>query len=150
MILVSFLTMVAFSACDMFKGPEGPQGKPGNANVIYSKWISTTFTGSGSLYVGTVTAPEITQGVLDSADVRVYWNEGGRILSLPYAEVFGSTTFTVHQRIYVGKIELRASYALTTQQFRYVIIPGNVKAGRKGAVDYNNYAEVKRLYNLPD
>ncbi|WP_229379462.1 hypothetical protein [Fibrella forsythiae] len=77
-------------------GPQGPKGDPGSANVIYSAWISTPFTGSGSSYTGNVTAPKITQDVLDKADIRVYWNEGGRVLSLPYAEVVGTTTYTVH------------------------------------------------------
>ncbi|WP_461131796.1 collagen-like protein [Spirosoma aerophilum] len=132
-------------------GPAGPAGPTGTANVQYSPWISTTFTGSGTLYTGNITATPITQTVLDRADVRVYWNEGGRILSLPYAETLGSTTYTVHQRIYVGRIELRASYALTTQQFRYVIIPGSVSvSGRVAAVDLSNYAAVKEAFNIPD
>lgn len=35
-------------------------------------------------------------------------------------------------------------------QFRYVIIPGGVPAGRAAAVDYSDYEAVKRYYNLPD
>ncbi|ADB39327.1 collagen-like protein [Spirosoma linguale] len=132
-------------------GPAGPAGPTGTANVQYSPWISTTFTGSGSLFTANITATPITQAVLDKADVRVYWNEGGRILSLPYAETFGTTTFTVHQRIYVGRIELRASYPLTTQQFRYVIIPGAVSvSGRVAAIDYSDYASVKKAFTIPD
>jgi hypothetical protein len=50
----------------------------------------------------------------------------------------------------VGRIKLKSSYALTTQQFCYVIIPGNAKTGRKDAVGNTGYAETKRLYNLPD
>ncbi|GAB3785391.1 hypothetical protein GCM10028818_46920 [Spirosoma horti] len=117
----------------------------------YSPWISVTFSGSGTLFTANITATPITQAALDKADVRVYWNEGGRILSLPYAETFGTTTFTVHQRIYVGRIELRASYALTTQQFRYVIIPGAVAvSGRVAAIDYSDYQAVRKAFNIPD
>ncbi|GAB3806872.1 hypothetical protein GCM10028819_43110 [Spirosoma humi] len=132
-------------------GATGPQGPTGTADVQYSPWISTTFSGSGTLFTANITATPITQAVLDKADVRVYWNEGGRILSLPYAETFGTTTFTVHQRIYVGRIELRASYALTTQQFRYVIIPGAVAVGgRRAAIDYADYQAVRKAFNIPD
>jgi len=133
-------------------GLQGPKGDPGSANVIYSPWITTTFTGSGTLYTGNITAPKITQEMLDKADIRMYWNEGGRVLSLPYAEVFGTTAYTVHQRIYVGRIELRASYALTTQQFRYVIIPGGVPSGRAASagVDRSDYQAVKAYYGIPD
>ncbi|GAB3569761.1 hypothetical protein GCM10027578_24800 [Spirosoma luteolum] len=131
-------------------GPQGPAGPVGTANVIYSPWITTSFSGSGTSYVGTITAPRITQEVLDKADIRVYWSESGRVLTLPYAETLGSTTYTVHQRIYVGRIELRASYALSNQQMRYVIIPGGVASGRVGALDLNDYQAVKKAFNLPD
>lgn len=132
-------------------GAAGPKGDIGTANVIYSNWINVTFTGSGTTYTGTITAPQITQTVLDKADIRVYWNESGRVLSLPYAQVLGGTTYSVHQRFYVGKIELIASYAISTQQMRYVIIPGGVLAGGKRAsVDLDDYEQVKRYFNLPD
>jgi len=132
-------------------GATGPQGPIGTADVQYSPWISTSFSGSGTLYTGTITAAPITQAVLDKADIRVYWSEGGRILSLPYSETFGSTTYTVHQRIYIGRIELRASYALSSQQFRYVIIPGAVAVGgRLAAIDYTDYKAVKKAFNIPD
>ena len=131
-------------------GTTGPTGATGTANVIYSDWISTSFTGSGTSYIGNITAPKITQEVLDKADIRVYWSENGRVLSLPYAETVGSTTYTVHQRFYVGRIELKSSYSLNPQLFRYVIIPGGVAGGRKAVIDLNDYATVKAYYNLPD
>lgn len=131
-------------------GPTGAQGVPGSANVIYSPWIAVSFTGSGTLYTGNITATPITQTVLDRADIRVYWSESGRVLTLPYAEVIGGTTYTVHQRFYVGRIELRASYAITTQQMRYVIIPGGVATGRMASIDWNDYNQVKAALNLPD
>jgi len=131
-------------------GPGGAQGVPGSANVIYSPWIAVSFTGSGTSYLGNITAPQLTQTVLDRADIRVYWSESGRVLSLPYAEVVGTTTYTVHQRLYVGRIELKASYALASQQMRYVIIPGGVATGRMASINWNDYNEVKAALNLPD
>ncbi|CCH01458.1 hypothetical protein FAES_3451 [Fibrella aestuarina BUZ 2] len=132
-------------------GAQGPKGDPGTANVLYSPWIAVTFAGGGSTYTGTVTAPAITQDVLDKADIRVYWNENGRILSLPYAQLIGGVTYSMHQRFYVGRIELVASYPLSAQQIRYVIIPGTVPiGGRKAAADLTTYQAVKAYYHLPD
>ena len=131
-------------------GAQGPKGDIGTANVIYSPWTSVSFSGSGTLYNGTLTAPKITQEAVDKADIRVYWSESGRVLTLPYAESIGSTTYTVHQRIYVGRVDFRASYALSTQQFRYVIIPGGTPSGRLAGVDLTNYAAVKEAFNIPD
>lgn len=132
-------------------GATGPQGATGTADVQYSPWISVSFSGSGASYMGNITAAPITQAVLDKADIRVYWNESGRVLSLPYAEVLGGVAYSVHQRFYVGRIELKASYAISTQQFRYVIIPGAVAVGgRMAAVDYTNYEAVRKAFNIPD
>ncbi|WP_165358837.1 collagen-like protein [Spirosoma sordidisoli] len=132
-------------------GPQGAKGETGTANVQYSPWIPTTFSGSGSTYTGNITAAAITQAVLDRADIRVYWSESGRVLALPYAQTIGGTSYSVHQRFYVGRIELVASYALSSQQFRYVIIPGGAAVGgRKAAIDLNDYEAVKKAYNIPD
>ena len=131
-------------------GAQGPKGDVGSANVIYSPWTSVSFTGGGSSYIGNLTAPKITQEVLDKADIRVYWSESGRVLTLPYAETIGTTTYTVHQRFYVGRVELKASYALSSQQFRYVIIPGGTPSGRLAGIDLTNYAAVKEAFNIPD
>lgn len=132
------------------QGVAGPKGDPGTANVIYSPWLNVSFSGSGTSYTGTITAPQITQDVLDKADIRVYWSENGRVITLPYSQSISGTTYTVHQRFYVGRIELLSSYSLTTTRMRYVIIPGGTPTGRKAAIDYSNYEEVKKAYNLPD
>ncbi|WP_229365749.1 collagen-like protein [Fibrisoma montanum] len=131
-------------------GPQGPKGDPGTANVIYSPWTSVSFSGSGSTYTGNLTASAITQQVLDRADIRVYWKEGGRVLSLPYAQTLGSTSYSVHQRFYVGRIELVASYSLGAQEMRYVIIPGGTPTGRQSAIDYSDYRAVQRAFGIPD
>lgn len=132
-------------------GVAGPQGPAGTANVIYSPWAPVNFTGSGTLYVGTITAPQLTQTILDRGDIRVYWQESGRVITLPYSEVIGGTTYTVHQRLYVGRIELRASYPLGSQQMRYVLIPGGVPTGgRLATINWDDYNEVKQVLNLPD
>lgn len=153
------LTALAFSisACQKASngeigpaGPAGPKGDAGTANVIYSPWATVNFSGSGTSYTGNLTAPQLTQEVLDKADIRVYWREGGRVLSLPYSQVIGGTAYSVHHRFYVGRIELVSSYALSAQQMRYVIIPGGTPTGRRVAVDLNDYAAVKAAYNLPD
>lgn len=130
------------------QGAQGPQGAVGTANVRYSDWTNVTFSGSGSTYTGNLTAAPLTQDVLDKADIRVYWKEGGRVITLPYAQVSGSTTYTVHQRFYVGRIELVSSYAFGSQSMRYVIIPGG--SALRLALNLDDYEAVKKAFNLPD
>lgn len=107
-----------------------------------------TFSGSGSSYTGNLTAAPITQDVIDKADIRVYMKDGSRILSLPYAQVVGGTTYTIHQRFYIGRVELLASYALATLPLRYVIIPGG--SALRMALNLDDYEAVKKAFNLPD
>ncbi|WP_304488664.1 hypothetical protein [Dyadobacter sp. CY312] len=38
----------------------------------------------------------------------------------------------------------------TDYRFRYVIIPGGVAGARQAGIDYKNYEQVKRAYNIPD
>lgn len=139
------LTGALICSCDALKGDVGPAG---TANVQYSAWTSVAFSGSGTSYVGTLTAPPITQEVLDKADIRVYWKEGSRVLALPYAQVISGTTYTIHQRFYVGRIELVASYSLGAQEMRYVIIPGGATV--RSGLDLDDYDAVKKAFNLPD
>ncbi len=133
------------------QGPAGPAGPTGTANVQYSPWVTVNFASNGSTYTANLTAAAITQDVIDKADIRVYWKTSGYTLSLPYAQIISGTTYSVHQRFYVGRVELISSYALTAQQFRYVIIPGGTSiGGRKAAIDYGDYEAVKKAHNLPD
>lgn len=130
------------------QGAQGPQGATGAANVRYSDWVNVTFAGSGSTYTGNLTAAPLTQDVLDKADIRVYWKDGSRVITLPYAQILGGTTYTVHQRFYVGRIELVSSYALGSQSMRYVVIPGG--SALRMALNLDDYEAVKKAFNLPD
>lgn len=134
-------------------GAQGPKGDPGAAtlaNVIYSAWTTVPFSGTNSTYTGSLSATVITQDVLDKADIRVYWKDGDRVIPLPYAQTIGGTTYTVHQRFYLGRIELLANYMLSPQPMRYVIIPGTLAGGRQAAADLSDYGALKARYHLPD
>ena len=133
------------------KGDTGATGATGTANVIYSDWTNVTFAGSGTSYIANVTAPKLTQDILDKGNVNIYWKIGTSVYYIPYVQVIGTTTYTVFQILTVGNIKLTASYAgITGTAIRYVIIPGGVAGGRKAAIDYSNYEEVKKYYNLKD
>ena len=57
-------------------------------------------------------------------------------------------------RRYDRDFEIRDTYGrydnITYNRLRYVIIPGNITAGGKSSLDYNDYEAVKAFYNLPD
>ena len=139
------LTGALICSCDSLKGDVGPAG---TANVQYSPWTSVAFSGSGTTYTGNLTAPAITQDVLDKADIRVYWKTGGYVMSLPYAQNIAGTVYSVHQRFYVGRIDLLASYSLSAQEMRYVIIPGGATV--RSGLNLDDYDAVRKAFNLPD
>ncbi len=130
-------------------GATGATGATGTANVSYSDWVNVTFVGSGSSYITNVTAPKLTQDILDKGDVHIYWKIGSSIYYIPYSQTIGTTTYTLFQILTVGNIKITASYAVTSAtQIRYVIIPGGIAGGRRAAVDYADYEAVKKYYNL--
>ncbi len=147
------------------QGATGAQGPAGTANVIYSEWINWT-TGWTRVTNQLWASPDfpvasLTEAVLDNALIMVYSRaSAGEAFAIPE----NITGFDVGYSI--GKINfyrvwpnLTGSTAPTTfsindvlagvNQFRYIIIPGAVKA-RQAAVDYKDYAAVKRAYAIPD
>jgi hypothetical protein len=138
------------------KGDTGPKGDTGNANVAYSAWLNVQYNYQldqfgDTFYVASINAPKITDSVLNKGDVRVFINVGTaaapEILSLPLSTI-------IIPFISKGKIDLQSAFDYSTftaqgntyQQYRYVVIQGSVAA----RIDKNNYAELKRLYNIPD
>jgi hypothetical protein len=103
-------------------GPAGHDGARGNANVIYSAWTSG-FSGASADWQ----ASDITQGVLDSSAVLVYFQLGNIVRQLPYTD--GSGDY-VNYDLAVGDIDLSCSSDLDLDRFnfRYVIVPPGVAA----------------------
>ena len=134
-------------------GAVGGTGATGTANVIYSDWISVTFTGSLTSCAGTITAPKLTQEILDKGLVQTYFkNTIGLVNSLNFYQPNGATPFTLWAYNTVGKINMNGANfnpSSPTYLYRYILVPGGVGA-RRSAVDYADYEAVKKYYNLPD
>lgn len=118
------LVLVVLVSCSK-QGPAGatgPAGAAGNANVIYSAWTSN-FSGTSADW----SVPAITQGVVDSSAVLVYFRLGNLIQQLPYDLADGSGFF-VNDDIGVGEIDLSCgnNQDLSEYSFRYVIVPPGV------------------------
>ena len=130
-------------------GGTGAQGQAGTANVLYSDWLDLIPNKLPSRET-TITAPRITQNVIDNSDVRVYIRIGvNNVFPLPYSDL----TYW----LLLGKITIQVAGNSTINtgiKIRYVIIPGgtSIGAGRKAApeVDLNDYQAIKTYYNLKD
>lgn len=118
-------------------GPAGPTGSTGSANVIYSAWVNVTFTGSGTSWSGQMTAPGVTQDIMDKGVVKSYFKFGTSVYDGNYSNI--PTGAAIYQYLSVGFINLRATFA-ANYPWRYVIIPGGVAGGRLGnTADGDNF-----------
>lgn len=162
--------LLSFTACEGPQGDPGPKGDPGatgpegSANVIYGGWVDMSnasfWSRNGTGFSASYAAPSITQEILDKALILVYGRQDGRVILLPYYHnpLITIKSHAILQRI-VLQLHIDESAGITTfgpilltgmTHYRYVVVPGSVAGGRKAAVDYSSYEEVKKAYNLPD
>lgn len=156
--VVFFTVFLSTTNVSCKKGDTGPKGDTGVANAIYSPWIEVSFENGAiirpgdTVAVASIDAPKITKDVLDKGMVKVYANFGTaaapNVVSVPFMEPTGY--YWVRADFEVGKINLTSSWnADFSGPYRYIIITGTVPA-RQETVDWNNYAEVQKLYGLKD
>lgn len=153
-------------------GVAGPKGDPGTANVIYSDWFTPDVWGKETLFTTFVfsynkTATQITADIIDKGAVLVYGKLNGYTSSLGLKDKVVQLSYTVvangstdswtyiaspgNVRVsFVNSQNIYSSGPANTHQFRYVIIPGGVKAGKLAGVNWSDYEEVKRTFNLQD
>jgi hypothetical protein len=153
-------------------GTPGAPGAPGTANVVYSSWLDVAFdsTGNGGLWVGQITAPRLVDSILNRGVVKVYLNintaANPTIVTLPVIDPYVVGAI-INPYFQLQKITLIAddnvgTFTTTTTnqkafQYRYVLIPGGVAAGRGAGtssttpnIDWNDYKQVKQYLNLKD
>lgn len=154
------------------QGPQGPTGATGTANVIYSPWFLTgtgwdTVTNApsyGAYATYDKAAAGITQTVIDNGVVLVYMKGDpttglpNDVFPLPYSVGvgFGFTDLWDFALNAPGNIRFlyKSDFpwdivTLGTISFRYIIIPGGVAGGRMLDPRKMTYAEVCKLYNIP-
>lgn len=152
-------------------GPAGPGGENGSGSVIYSEWLDlaynadTIHTAGGGIdtigYYATIDAPKLSLEMLNTADVKVYINVNDTtdptIYSLPYYSPFSG--ISIMATAYTQKIDLYSNADVGTvlgndgrkyQQYRYMIVPGNVPATSNASVNWSDYKAVKSYLGLKD
>jgi hypothetical protein len=126
------------------EGKQGKKGDPGTANVIYSPWtfgspataeeFDNTWDNST-----TISAPDLTETMLDQASIEVYVKYPGGMFELPYRSNAGGKFNTMIYTLAPGTITVRrntddcneASCLIGLSpvlEYRYVITPGGTPA----------------------
>ncbi|HEY4154639.1 MAG TPA: hypothetical protein VGM24_04410 [Puia sp.] len=148
--ILGAILMVGMISCKKGDtGPAGPAGPAGPDSVVYSAWIplSPTYNADDTLFEQTISAPSITQAILDSGVILSYVNFGstGSYDVVPVSAV----NYLIQEDFSVGSISLLIppSYDLSGLPYRYVTIPGSKIEGNRstGAVKGITIQELKTM-----
>ncbi len=154
-------------------GPQGPKGDPGAANVIYSDWLDVTFdpNADSSAWVGEIPASKLTDSILNSGDIKVYFNAGSDstdsqfVMTLPIYEPFllGAIINPYYTSQLITLVSTADVSSFTDNgnnyfQYRYVLIPGGIKAlhpirinsETNTRINWDDYKQVKKFLGLKD
>ena len=129
------------------QGEQGVAGRDGNANV--SSYTFDVYAGDWSSNSVFLYNPNITQSIVNSGAVQVYMESSpysGIWAALPLS-ISGTEIIHAHQLNYV---EIIASPQPSShERFKMVVIASSARLANPN-VDYLNYEEVKKTFNLVD
>ncbi|HTQ26606.1 MAG TPA: hypothetical protein VMI35_00685 [Puia sp.] len=150
-------------------GPAGPQGPAGPDSVIHSAWIQLNMTAyldnyNDTFYYQAISAPAITQGVLDSGIILTYLdvpdpNTGADNLvsAAVYIQEYYALDSIFLYSFAGGGATSGVDYSGLS--YRYVVVQGTIKDGTiasgpaKGLtlkqLQNMTYAAVQKLFGLP-
>ncbi|WP_373523809.1 hypothetical protein [Aquiflexum sp.] len=128
-------------------GSPGPQGPEGAANVIASEWLNLTWASVPPYSTSTVTAPEITESVLNQGTVLAYFrlnptSTSIKLMPTPiYNNVTGAMVYIIDYSIRVGSLLIfhgtplnespGAATSFPDANVRYIVIPPSSSSGRE-------------------
>jgi hypothetical protein len=136
---------------------EGPQGPPGNANVVSSTISSSAWAYSSPSWSITFTYPAITQDIIDKGAVLVYLKNGQAFAQLPLT-IYQTSSYSTSIEVasFVGGVKIFWTDSDLIQpdnpgnrEFKIVVIAASGLA-KNPNLDLNDYNAVKQAYNLSE
>jgi len=136
-------------------GPAGKDGVDGNANVtsLIVTISSSQWTFSNNEYDATISVPAITQSIITSGTVQVFCSpDGANWLALP----FSFQGYEINYGYLVGQVQIAITLnnggnpgQPNNNQFKIIVISSAARIAHPN-VNWNNYNEVKKIFNLAD
>ena len=158
--LLLFFFLLSFTACTINESPvPGPQGPPGNANVISTEPIILNtwfYNAQYRWYAASINVPEITANVVNTGLVMVYQQitSGPNPVWIPLPDTYRNVTtnydFSVgNLTVYSFNVDNTTPIAPTGKVVRIVVIPNSFRKANPDA-NWHNYEETKEILNLQD
>lgn len=150
-ILISLSIMTVLSACKKDDSDDyQPKGNYGNANITSQTYTADWEDQGGGIWNATLIVPAITESVLSTGAINTYYsgNEGDTWAPLPLSMSVVDIVCTYK----VDTVEIivqGASSEPTADLFRVVVVSSAGMSAHPN-VDYNNYEEVKSIFDLED
>jgi hypothetical protein len=152
-VLIAAATVIVIGMLSCSKGstgPAGPAGPAGPDSVTYSPWITlnTPFSTTDSFYEQNLTATSVTKAIIDSGVILTYINlnqTAGQYDVIPIS----SFSNEMVESYSVGLINIIARDDFTGYSYRYVTIPGSVKAATNAADRKIKGYTIKELKAMP-
>jgi len=138
-------------------GTAGTNGTNGNANVVSSSLTTSAWTYVSPSWEMTFTYPAITQSILDKGAVLVYVKSGNNYYQLPftfypaatYSQSYEVETYLGGLKVYVTDSDLTQPTNPGSLTFKVVVIAASQRLANPN-VNYDNYDDVKKAFNLQD
>ena len=165
-ILIAF-SIIAISGCSKeIPGPAGQNGYNGqDATVYYSNWISpSSWQGTSGDWYFDASAPDLTSNIVENGVVLGYvWLAGDlysatTVRPMPAYAVGANWSFLIHQYGVIQFTSDMVTQPLTTNNFRFIAIPGTLITLKSSLINGKSLTELKKmsykdvckLYNIPE
>lgn len=134
-------------------GPQGPAGQNGNANVIQITYGARTWANTVGTLI-TLNLTGVNASVANNSAYFTYIQIDGFWYAIPgeissYGEFRTYLNPQATSQVLIKRVT--TGIALNATAVRVILIPASdLRNGRKAAIDYSNYEQVKKAYNLPN
>jgi len=132
-------------------GPAGPAGPAGPDSVVYSPWtpLALTYVPKDTLFEQTINAPSITKAILDSGVILSYVNFQEQNGTYHVVPTVGLPSIGIFEDFAVGQINIESVQDYSSLPYRYVTIPGALKAGNSASTQKVKGYTIEELKSMP-
>jgi hypothetical protein len=157
-LVATFFSFSAIASFDGCRGPEGPPGVNGVANIvtydIATNSASWTYDAANDLYYADAQIPDITQDVVDAGTVQAFYSNAdfSYFIALPTTQSLlwiGYSYFLGIGEIDWGLTDGTQGANPGVQYFKMVVIPPAARQANPD-VNWNDYNDIAKHFKITE